>query len=531
MDLKELLKSKLSEKELEHLRKGFDIIGSIAIIEIPKELVKKEKLIAQTLLESNSVIKTVAKKVGIHKGEFRTQKIKIIAGEKNKEGEYKESGCRFKLNVEKCYFSPRLSHERLRIASQIKEGEEILVMFSGVGPYPIVLAKNSPAKKIIGIELNPIAHKYSIENINLNKIQNKVDVYNSDVKKITPLLGMNNIGIKSHWKKKQILNRLKTGTKIVELHLDDKDLEKRFEQIQKTIKFLQEKNIKVMIHQPVYYKDKFFTLGSTKDFATISEATGKLLELIRGFDNCIGIIMQPSMSLGIKTSNKELIQNLKKLFELYPTLIDKIHLENIFNGTFTKAEDIIFVVEQTKLKNICIDTAHFTNAKQNITQLIKLVKSLKDKVNIYFHLADSIGGMYKGRDCVNIGKGIVNFKALEPFIKFGIIETLSKKEEIGKEIIQDYYKFSKIKKPQFDRIIMPLPKNSTDFLKEAFSASKKGTIINFYTFAKENKFDESKKKLLQSCKKLKQKIKIINIVKCGQIAPREFRICIDFEIV
>ncbi len=531
MNLKEALQSKLSEEELKHLRTGFDVVGSIAIIEIPKELVKKEKLIAQTLLELNNSIKTVAKKVGIHTGEFRTQKLKILAGEKTKEAEYKESGCVFKLDAEKCYFSPRLSHERLRIASQVKKGENILVMFSGVGPYPIVLAKNSPAHQIIGVELNPTAHKYAVENVKLNKSLKKVSIYNGDVKRIVGVLGMDNIGIKSNWRHKHLLNRIKTGTKIIEFHLNENDLEQRFEQIRKEIKFLQERNIRVMVHQPVHYKNKFVTLGSRLDFETLSETTGKLLELIRGFDNCIGLVMQPAMTNSVKTSNSELIQNLITLSQQYPSFLDKVYFENVFTNTFSSVADIKSVVEKAKLKNICIDTAHFTNSKQNISQLINLVKELHNKVSIYFHIADSVGEIYNGSDCVNIEKGIIDFKSLAPFINFGIIETMSKDESKGKEIIRDYYKFAKIKKAQFDRIIMPLPKDASKFLKSAFYVAKKGTIIHFYAFAKEDKFKDAEKKLINSCKKLGQKIKILNIIKAGQIAPREFRICIDFEVV
>ena len=48
MKLREALKGKLTKKEVAHLRAAFDIIGSIAIIEIPDELIKKEKIIAET---------------------------------------------------------------------------------------------------------------------------------------------------------------------------------------------------------------------------------------------------------------------------------------------------------------------------------------------------------------------------------------------------------------------------------------------------------------------------------------------------
>lgn len=185
MKLKEALKGKLTKKELEHLRGSFDVIGDIAIIEIPKEL-KKEKLIGQTLLKLLKNVKTVCAEKGEHKGKYRTQKLKIIAGEKNFETKQKESGITLTLDVSKCYYSPRLGSERLRIAKQVKKGEKILVAGSGVAPYPLVLAKHSPAKLVTGVEVNPTAHKYAVENVKLNKLGNKIKLVKADITKIKP---------------------------------------------------------------------------------------------------------------------------------------------------------------------------------------------------------------------------------------------------------------------------------------------------------------------------------------------------------
>lgn len=168
--LKDVLENKLSESELSFIRGSFDIIGTIVLIEIPDELVKKEKLIAQAVLAQNSAVKTVLKKVGAHGGRYRTQKTKFLAGVKTKETIHKENGVLLKLNVEKCYFSPRLSTERMRVAQLIQPNESVLVMFSGVAPYPLLIAKHSAAKFIVGIEKNPVAHKYAVENLTLNKL-------------------------------------------------------------------------------------------------------------------------------------------------------------------------------------------------------------------------------------------------------------------------------------------------------------------------------------------------------------------------
>jgi len=188
MKLREALKGKLTKKELETLKTAFDTVGSIAILEIEDSLEKKEKIISETLLNLHKQIETVVKKVGKHEGELRLQKMKVLAGKKTKETIHKESGTRLKLNIEKVYFSVRLGTERLRIAKQVKKGENILVMFSGCAPYPVVLSKNTKANMIYGVELNKEGYEYGLENLKLNKTKN-VTLFNGDVREVVPKLG------------------------------------------------------------------------------------------------------------------------------------------------------------------------------------------------------------------------------------------------------------------------------------------------------------------------------------------------------
>ncbi|MBI2575168.1 class I SAM-dependent methyltransferase family protein [Candidatus Woesearchaeota archaeon] len=187
MNLKQLLKGKLAKKELETARRSFDVIGTIAVLEVPKELRKKAKIMAEAILEMHRNIKTVVKKEGGHKGMFRLQKTRHLAGEKTKETVHRENKALIKLNIDKVYFSPRLATERLRIAKQVRKGEEVLVMFSGCAPYALVIAKNSPAKRITAVELNPSAHRYAEENVNLNKLSN-ISLIKGNVKAIVPRL-------------------------------------------------------------------------------------------------------------------------------------------------------------------------------------------------------------------------------------------------------------------------------------------------------------------------------------------------------
>ncbi len=180
------LKTFLSKKELQILGTSFDIVGNILILELPKELSKKEKQIAKAFLKLKN-ISTVVKKASFHSGEFRLQKYKVLAGANSKETIHTENKARIKLNIEQTYFSPRLATERLRIANLVKPGESVLVMFSGCGPYVLVIAKNSKPSVIYGIEINKKAHEYASENVRINKINNAA-LFNGDVRDVMPKL-------------------------------------------------------------------------------------------------------------------------------------------------------------------------------------------------------------------------------------------------------------------------------------------------------------------------------------------------------
>ncbi|MFH1332215.1 MAG: class I SAM-dependent methyltransferase family protein [archaeon] len=185
--LKEALKGKLSAKELALVPRSFDLVGDILIFSELKGLKKREKLIANAALDLFKQVKTVAVKSEKHAGLYRTKSVRIIGGAKNKVTTYKENNVVMKLNVESCYFSPRLATERLRIAKLVKPKESVLVMFSGIAPYPLVIAKNSKAREIYSVEINPEAHKYALENVKLNKLNN-IFLFKGNVKSVLPKL-------------------------------------------------------------------------------------------------------------------------------------------------------------------------------------------------------------------------------------------------------------------------------------------------------------------------------------------------------
>lgn len=170
--LKDALASILSPTELESLIGSFDIIGDIAIIEIPDALESRDREIGEALLSVHKNLKTVLKKLSAMEGEFRVRRVKCIAGEDRTTTLYRESGVVMELDVAKVYFSVRLAHERTRIAGLVKGGERILALFAGVGPFPLVIAKTHKDAEIVAIELNPDAVAFMERNIARAKAKN-----------------------------------------------------------------------------------------------------------------------------------------------------------------------------------------------------------------------------------------------------------------------------------------------------------------------------------------------------------------------
>jgi tRNA (guanine37-N1)-methyltransferase len=172
-----------------------DIIGNIAILKFPKKtLLLTKKIKARKFLKENKNITTILEKTEKISGKLRIGKTKHLAGEKTKETTYIENGCTFKFNVDETYFSPRLSNERKITSDEIskiakKQSSKILIMFAGISPYPIIIAKKLKEKKkktlIISNEINKKANTAAKKNIQLNKLQDYITLIPGDSKNLT----------------------------------------------------------------------------------------------------------------------------------------------------------------------------------------------------------------------------------------------------------------------------------------------------------------------------------------------------------
>ena len=170
-----------------HAPSSFDVVGDIAILEFGKDSQGEKKKVAEALIDTFPSIKVVVEKSAKVSGEYRVRGIKHLAGEKRTETVHKEFGCHYKLDVASAYFSPRLGTERMRVAEQVTDGERVLVLFAGVGPYAILIAKKRQPSEVVAVEINPQACEYMNYNVACNKVN--VKAVCGDARVETPKLG------------------------------------------------------------------------------------------------------------------------------------------------------------------------------------------------------------------------------------------------------------------------------------------------------------------------------------------------------
>ncbi len=159
----------------EGIKGSYDIIGSIVLMK--KSNVRDPSKLAENLLKRPG-IKTVYLDNGVQ-GPNRTRNLKLLAGERNSDTIYRENGIELMVDVENAYFSPRLATERMRVSDSVKDGEFIIDLFSGIGPFSILIAKNHSCR-IVAVDHNPRAIELLGENIKRNRLMGTIEVSVAD---------------------------------------------------------------------------------------------------------------------------------------------------------------------------------------------------------------------------------------------------------------------------------------------------------------------------------------------------------------
>jgi tRNA (guanine37-N1)-methyltransferase len=183
--LMQALEDKLPPHLLASLPKALDVIGDVAVVEIPQELKPHEKLVGEAILKTHKNLKTVLAKAGAISGTLRLRGFTLIAGEHKTKTVHREFGCQYHVDVAKAYFSPRLSHEHMRVASLVQAGETVVDLFAGVGPFSVLIGKKNPKVKVYAVDINPEAVELLKVNVRVNRVENRVYPILGDANQVT----------------------------------------------------------------------------------------------------------------------------------------------------------------------------------------------------------------------------------------------------------------------------------------------------------------------------------------------------------
>lgn len=165
---------------------AFDVIGDVAILRIPEDLAPYRGEIGEAVLAWNRKLRVVAQDHGVA-GELRIRKLETIAGESRTTTVHVEHGLRYTVDVARAYFSPRLATERHRVAQQVRPGEVVADPFAGVGPYAILIAKTTEARRVHASDANPVAVQFLKENVAANRAE-RVAVREGDAHAVLPAI-------------------------------------------------------------------------------------------------------------------------------------------------------------------------------------------------------------------------------------------------------------------------------------------------------------------------------------------------------
>ena len=172
--LQELLAEKIPQNLLPLIPKSYDAVGDLLVLEdLPDLLIPYKKEIGSALLKAVPSSKAALLKIGKVEGEFRLPQLEFVAGERRSDTIYTEYGVRLRVDLSKAYFSSRLGFERYRVAKSVSDGETVVDLFAGVGPFSIMIAKYVRAR-VFAIDINPAAIHLLEENIKLNRLRGEV---------------------------------------------------------------------------------------------------------------------------------------------------------------------------------------------------------------------------------------------------------------------------------------------------------------------------------------------------------------------
>lgn len=164
--------------------RAFDTLGDLILVKIPRELASHRAELGEALLEFHACRAVFAD--GGVKDPYRTRQLERIAGSGDSLTRIAENGCTLFVDPAKAYFSPRLAHERERVAALVRAGETVVDLFGGVAPFGVQLAKKGAT--VHSVDLNPAATDLARRNLDANGVADRITLHTGDARAVAATL-------------------------------------------------------------------------------------------------------------------------------------------------------------------------------------------------------------------------------------------------------------------------------------------------------------------------------------------------------
>jgi len=179
--------------DLAGIYRSYNIVGDIIIVKIPRSLEGRQAEIGRLLLQNNHRARLVLRVRGKTTAETRTRALERIAGNGPTQTRHREHGAVYVVDVAKVFFSPRLSHERWRVAQQVQPGERIANMFAGAGCFSILIARHTPTT-VYSVDSNRDAVECMRQGVASNRLAGRVlPILGDSVKVCSAIKGIDRV--------------------------------------------------------------------------------------------------------------------------------------------------------------------------------------------------------------------------------------------------------------------------------------------------------------------------------------------------
>lgn len=172
----------LDPDELAMVPAGYQVVGDVALIDLPSELDDVAERVGAAYGEALPVA-TVLDRTRIV-GERREPATRRLWGEPETETVHREHGIAFALDPAQVMFSPGNKGERRRIAEADLDGVRVVDLFAGVGQLALPAAV--AGAEVVACETNPTAAAYLQDNAERNGLDDRVQVREGDCRDVAP---------------------------------------------------------------------------------------------------------------------------------------------------------------------------------------------------------------------------------------------------------------------------------------------------------------------------------------------------------